>query len=495
MDHTRSEPLSKLVSVAASMLCCLGCGDDQTTLSRAELLDPMTCQRCHADHFRDWSGSMHAYASDDPLFIAMNQRGQRETSGMLGDFCVNCHAPMAVHEGATQNGLNLAQVPQALKGVTCFFCHTVDAVTGTHNNPLHLASDGVTMRGEYSDPVKNVAHKATYSTLHDRDQSDSASLCGSCHDIVTPAGAAIERTFTEWHNSVFSQIRGNSCSQCHMAQSAHDQPIAMAPGVFARRYHSHEFPAVDTALVDGFPQAAEQAQAVKDFLNTALQSALCVVDYGNAASLRVILDDVAAGHSFPSGAAQDRRFWAEVMAYQGTQVVYQSGVVADGMVPTQNPDADFWMLRDCMLDAQMRPVSMFWQAQSYDSNLLPAQLTANALDPRFYQSHVMQSFPRATGAHVSPKPDRVTLRLRLQPVGLDVIDDLVASRDLDASVRARIPTYDLDLGGGATLEWTPAAATFGWMEQDIYPVTCVSHTNLNFGAQKVAASNHMSCAP
>jgi hypothetical protein len=39
---------------------------------------------------------MHAYAAEDPVFLAMNARGQRETQGALGAFCVNCHAPLAV---------------------------------------------------------------------------------------------------------------------------------------------------------------------------------------------------------------------------------------------------------------------------------------------------------------------------------------------------------------------------------------------------------------
>src|SRR5215470_421470 len=102
-------------------------------LPRSAMLDPATCAQCHADHYREWSGSMHAYASDDPVFLAMNKRGQRETGGALGAFCVRCHAPMAVHEGATTDGTNLATVPDRLKGVTCTFCHTIDAVDGVHN--------------------------------------------------------------------------------------------------------------------------------------------------------------------------------------------------------------------------------------------------------------------------------------------------------------------------------------------------------------------------
>src|SRR5262249_18849318 len=188
-------------------------------------------------HYADWSGSMHAYASDDPVFVAMNKRGQRETKGALGPFCVNCHAPMAVQTGATKDGLNLAELSPSLKGVTCFFCHAVDAVNGTHNDPLHLAEDDA-MRGPFGDPVDNTAHAAVYSTLHDRDQLESASLCGSCHDIVNDHGAAIERTFDEWKHTVFAHPGGGAtCGQCHMEQSTHLEPVAQAPGVFARRYH------------------------------------------------------------------------------------------------------------------------------------------------------------------------------------------------------------------------------------------------------------------
>ena len=63
------------------LLGLTGCGGDDaapeaSTLSRAELMDPTTCKQCHEDHYREWSGSMHAYASKDLVFIALNRRGQ-----------------------------------------------------------------------------------------------------------------------------------------------------------------------------------------------------------------------------------------------------------------------------------------------------------------------------------------------------------------------------------------------------------------------------------
>src|SRR5215467_12647759 len=66
------------------------------TFTVEQLKDPQTCNGCHPKQYQDWSGSMHAYATDDPLFVALNKRGQ---DAQIGAFCVKCHAPMAVHDG------------------------------------------------------------------------------------------------------------------------------------------------------------------------------------------------------------------------------------------------------------------------------------------------------------------------------------------------------------------------------------------------------------
>jgi len=56
--------------------------------------------------------------------------------------------------------------------------------------------------------------------------------------------------------------------------------------------------------------------------------ALCLTAAGG---IRVILDTARLGHDWPSGAAQDRRAWAEVIAYRADgSVIYSSGVVPDG---------------------------------------------------------------------------------------------------------------------------------------------------------------------
>ena len=462
-----------------------------TYLDRDTLMDPETCSTCHPNQYAEWAGSMHAYASDDPLFLAMNARGQREAG--IGKFCVNCHAPLAVRTGATEDGLNLAGLPQKLKGVTCFYCHSVTEVTGTHDNPLVLAADD-TMRGEYTDPVPNSAHRSTGSHLHDRDLRDSATLCGACHDIVNQHGTELERTFAEWQASVFSEPSvGTTCGQCHMDQSTNLEPAADAPGVFARRTHDHLFPAVDVPFTG---DTTELERRVQSFLDTALQSAICVRGAGALTDLRVILDNVAAGHAFPSGAAQDRRLWVEVSAYTGKKLLYQSGHVPDGTSVTELDDPDVWSVRDCLLDAGDDPVHMFWQASSYESNLLPGQATFDQTDPRFYRTHVEQRYPRGD-AYLSAYPDRVTVTIWLAPVGLDVVDDLVASGDLAdtdglsiAELKARLAPRAV----GAALEWTPATAAASFVSDGL-PMSCITTTALNFRADTVPAVNHERCTP
>ena len=486
---------SKLVLpslVAALLQACSGSSQpqQQADLTRAQLLDPQSCAGCHQDQVAEWAGSMHAYSSKDPVFRAMNQRGQRETNGALGSFCVNCHAPMAVREGATTDGLNLDQLPQQLHGVTCFFCHSTQSVEGTHNNPLKLANDGV-MYASISDPaVRGRVHGAAYSPLLDRNRAESAAACGSCHDIVSPHDGAIERTFSEWQTSAFSTATGTTCGQCHMPQSTSDKPAAQVPGAPLRRTHSHTFAAVDTAITL-FPDTQRQRDEVQALLDTTMQSAVCVQPFAGGSQLSVIIDNAAAGHAFPSGSAQDRRLWIELIAYSGTNVIYQSGIVADDQAVTSSTDPDLWLMRDCMFDQAGAQVHMFWEAAGFETNALPALTTFNPSDPNFYQTHKMRFFP-VSGSAIIPAPDRITLRVRLRAMGLDVLDDLIASGDLDPQFRLSMPTFTV----GGTLEWTQAAATRTYTDRNTGgTVYCATNSNLNVQADKFPAPVRTRCAP
>jgi hypothetical protein len=232
-----------------------------------------------------------------------------------------------------------------------------------------------------------------------------------------------------------------------------DAPAADVEGAPIRRVHDHRFPGVDVALT-AFPEQADQLAAVQGELDDVLLTRLCVVpDDTGFADIVLRLENAGAGHAFPSGAAQDRRVWAEVVAWSGTAQVFSTGVVADGdpVAASAATDPDLWLFRDVMLDGEGEEVHMFWEAMTVQTHHLPGVVTLDPSDPAFFH-YVERTFDPG----LSVVPDRVTARVRVRAMDVDVLDDLIASGDLDAGFRDAIPTFDI---GGSVLEWTGTPGT------------------------------------
>ncbi len=461
-------------------------------------MDSASCQTCHPGQYQQWAGSMHAYASDDPVFRAMNSRAQRESNDRLGTFCVNCHAPVAVRTGMT-DGTNLDDLPASVRGVTCYFCHSITEVTDTHDAPLELdAKDN--LYGPFADPLPGVPHSAGYSRFMDGSAHESAEACGSCHDIVNLQGAHVERTFAEWRATQRSETPGGqTCAQCHMPESSGF--ASETPPHKLRQVHDHTLAGVDLAIgpfpapgsgAETLPENEPQQLAAQAFLDTAVQATLCLNPVTRR--LQLTLDNAgASGHGWPSGAAPDRRAWIELTAYQGGQVIYASGnTQAVGTFPSAlpledaSPDPDLWLIRDCIFDAAGAPLVLFWQTVLLaKSNQLPGLLGQDT-----NQAHFTREFP-STGT-LAALPDHVTVKLHLAAVGDDVLDSLVASGDLDPSVPSQIARYTL--GGGAALDWTPTAASvFQTTDATTGAVmTCVG--NAASASNTTPALSHARCA-
>jgi Cytochrome c554 and c-prime len=442
-------------------------------LTPAQLRDPESCKECHPIHYREWSSSMHAYSAIDPVFVAMNQRGQRETGGLLGTFCVQCHAPMAVADGLTKDGLNLDQLPDKQRGVSCYFCHNAVDIRSDHNADVQLANDDV-MRGSIQDPIEAGAHRTELGVLFDGASPRRSELCGGCHDIVTPNGIHIERTFLEYRGGLYatSATEGGapieSCPSCHMPNRK--QPAAAVPiDAPERSVHEHLWPGVDVAL-EAFPN--------RDAMRSAIEA--CQLGIGSVAFLQLEVTppnlfsvrlETNAGHNQPSGAAQDRRMWIELLAYDADGTLIESsssGNIGDLEVEEKPEDTQLFLLRDRMFDAEARPVHMFWQAAA--SAEYPAGYASNTLAVRSggldLGAHYVERQYRLTGRDGTGTPARVTARLRMRPIGMDVLRDLVASGDLDPVVVQRMPTFTF----GAQLEWKQSD---GFMN----PISAVPNTD------------------
>jgi hypothetical protein len=444
------------------------------TLSREELMEPKACRSCHPGQYEEWAGSMHAYASRDPVFVAMNARGQEETGGKLGNFCVSCHAPMAVAEGLTTDGSNLSQLGDAYQGVTCYFCHNVEAVEGSHNNPLRLANDTV-LRGPFHNPVSNTAHASTYSRLMDKDDPASARLCGACHDVVVEAhvrgddmkdapDVALERTFLEWQATLFNQdvaTGGLTCNGCHMPVSPVRTASAVGGAFPKRASRRHDFEGVDVALVS-FPGQQRQRLLTQQFLDSSLLAEVCVSRDG----LLAITLENASGHHWPSGATFDRLAWLDVRAFDANGLVFETqdpeasvplGVIQDSGLASSSDSGDASALREpgqevvkgpaptlteTIVKTNGEPAHFFWEAARITSSTaLPGVITRDPLSPDYHRERRIWTLDTQ---QVSPNSlTEVRLTVKLRPIKLKVLEDLVTSGHLSLQIAGRMEAFSL----------------------------------------------------
>lgn len=441
----------KLVIAILVVLASACGGDDIYPIER--LQDPNTCMECHPSHFTQWSGSMHAYAADDPVFVAMNKRGQRETQGALGAFCIKCHAPMAVVNGTITDANAADFDPTALspaeRGITCYFCHNVDKIVADHNNGLVLANDQ-TMRGGAKNPATSPAHHSKYDTLIHSNTNESE-LCGSCHDIVLPNGIAVERGFAEWKQGVFAKPDAGihlTCGNCHMKPSTGVIADKVGLSVNSRvdGFHEHTFPAIDQALIP-FPEQAAQAAGIKQILDpsigiigpkprtsTRAPGGICLDPPGK---LTVRVDSLNLGHSFPSGAAFDRRVWVEVTAYRAdNSIVFESGKVLDGVDPEDIGDPNLFGLWDRGKQADGSPAHFFWEIASIESKLLKGSVTLDQNDPAFDHS-VTATFNNLVNFS---EIDRIEAQVRIRAFPYETLRLLVASGDLSPAIESQLQT-------------------------------------------------------
>jgi hypothetical protein len=482
MGATRSDAVRFLV-LALVLAACDGC--DDTKLTVEELQNPETCKECHPKHYEQWSGSMHAYAAEDPVFVAMNKRGQRDTNGELGNFCITCHAPMALQLGlATGANFDPAALPPEAKGVTCFFCHNVAEVTDDHNAPIELAMDQ-TMRGGARNPVDTPAHNSMFDP-NMASATNKSTMCGACHDLVTPNGVHLERSFAEWKTTVFAKndpaaFLPLTCSGCHMFPST--EVIADKPGldvkVRTNGFHEHMWPGIDQALTP-FPQIAEQKAAIDRDLQPAVAikgvpprgsiefpGGICLYPNGE---LTVRVDSLNVGHMFPSGAAQDRRLWLEVRAYNaGGTAIFERGIVPSDLDPEETTDptlncaaqdpatgqttcAAFY---DRTFKADGSVAHFFWEVDRYESQLIRPAVTLDPNDAAYDHSTTVKYLVGGLGAQI----DRVEAQLYMRPLPLAMLRDLEQSGDLDPSIRQLVQTQTMSVGEKSV--WTRATSGTG----------------------------------
>ena len=192
-----------------------------------------TCARCHAEIYREWSVSPHAYAQLSPIFNAMQAKIGKLTNGTNGDFCIRCHTPVGMNLEEPTFMSNLDRHQTSREGVTCVVCHRrnqaygkisgrLPIIEGSLYEPVFGPSGNRELQraiesGEFSlqaDPAR--PGRGVHAEARPFFQLSKPGLCGSCHDVNFVDGFRLEEAFSEYKHSPAAS-KGATCQSCHMS--------------------------------------------------------------------------------------------------------------------------------------------------------------------------------------------------------------------------------------------------------------------------------------
>ncbi len=302
----------------AAMLSVLSCDDASDEAlpvveeaRHAAFLPNAECAPCHPRQAAEYAASTMHYATFSPVFNAFEiALGEIHGPPVAGDvICRGCHAPVGEREGLiTDDSRHLRDALPSLadQGISCDFCHRVEAIGGISNAALE-ASPGATKLGPFADPVANAFH-------HSADASErisSAAFCGACHDVRLPlpdvvAGeevARLENLFTEWRDSPWAQadhVQNPLRGQPGIAGVHDEARLARGEQVTCQDCHMSLYPerrinqAVDAAAFAGVDPATLTRKAHK--LYPAGQAAVAAED---EVPIRRVSTHAFAGASTP----------------------------------------------------------------------------------------------------------------------------------------------------------------------------------------------------
>jgi len=396
------------------------------------------CQRCHADIYRQWQSSAHHFSSFNNAWYRKSIEYMQNTVGIQpSKWCAGCHDPALLFSGMFDRPIReVEDTPAGQAGLGCMMCHSfvkVKSSMGQGDYELEYpvmhrlaASKNPFVRQlhDFLVDLNPEPHRRVFLKPFMRNQT--AEFCSSCHKVhldVPVNHYRWVRGFNEYDNwqasgvsglgarSFYYPARPQQCADCHMPLKNSDD--FGNSGTF----HSHEFPAANTALpyvngdeaqlndteqflkqdqlsVDIFaisPEtAAKQAGAgatatpgpgfqttfaVGEEAETSIpaanaaQSATPVpllsaplnrvnasVRGGGTYRVDVVVRTRKVGHFFPGGTVDAYDCWLELHAVDDEgQTIFWSGEVADAGKGPVDPSAHFY--RSLQIDAHGNPIN------------------------------------------------------------------------------------------------------------------------------------------
>ena len=281
--------------------------------------DAAWCGNCHKAEFDAWQTSAHAHAGLDPMVKYGMGVEQTLRGTQYSRQCAGCHDPVSLRLGDSSLTSGC--------GITCIGCHdTARLIRAGGNSDIE---------------------QATYDWTQDHKARASAQLaylktpqfCAGCHQQFVPGtGITAINTLGEWQSSPFAPApaapapsdaglgassllstssAGTTCVDCHMADDGFGT-------------HDHAALGGNVYVAQQFNQAAIVPALTKRLASAIQLHALEGID-----GVHVLVQNIGAGHSFPTGVTDIREPWVEVQAVDSNHglIARYGGPDASGLVP------------------------------------------------------------------------------------------------------------------------------------------------------------------
>src|SRR5271170_2432659 len=229
-----------------------------------------SCQRCHADIYKQWQSSAHHFSSFNNQWYRKSIEYMQDTVGVKpSKWCAGCHDPALLYSGMFDRPIReVENTPAGQAGLGCMMCHSISQVKSTMGQAdflleypaLHKMAASknplVVRLHDFLTELNPEPHRRVFLKPFMRTQT--AEFCSSCHKLhldVPVNHYRWVRGFNEYDNwqasgvsfqgarSFYYPAKGQACADCHM-------PLTHSAdaGNIAGNIHSHRFPAANTAL-------------------------------------------------------------------------------------------------------------------------------------------------------------------------------------------------------------------------------------------------------
>jgi Cytochrome c554 and c-prime len=332
--------------------------DENTThYHPKEWMNSANCKSCHPDIFNQWANSNHRLmGGSNPYYIVMENLAAKEEGEGIRFWCMGCHSPGALTSGQRRtsptshlfdkDGKALIDSlkstdKEAEEGTSCLFCHRISKLEEVRGNggytinlrdrPKYIFEGRDGLLGKTHDAMINAKPKI-HAQSYSKDFYSDSKYCMSCHDEFSPGkGAKIVNTYGEWEKSEYNKGVGHKetkgCVDCHMhaSPSSLDKKVAgysTVGGKLKDNVKTHHFVGSNHFLV-GLRSAQHEKMTI-DMLKAAAKIEL----KHSEKELTVRVSNIGAGHSLPTGVADFRELWLEVIVKDSSgKTVFSSGML------------------------------------------------------------------------------------------------------------------------------------------------------------------------